>query len=99
MNFELSPELIASKVEFMNFLKGNVRRNWKPCWIVGVDFLKRYDESARPNVEAILKKMEGKFGLIEGNNLDAARMIRPVLGKIPFAVGGVASRFINGRGS
>src|SRR5512139_2987216 len=38
----------------------------------------------------MLKRMVGKYSLEEGYNLEAAKMMKPVLGKIPlFLVGGL----------
>jgi 2,4-dienoyl-CoA reductase-like NADH-dependent reductase (Old Yellow Enzyme family) len=36
----------------------------------------------------LLKKMEGKFDLEEGYNLEAAKLIKPIIGKIPLLVVG-----------
>jgi len=50
---------------------------------------KSFPEARRTAVEAVLGKMAGKFELQEGYNLEASKMIRPVMGNIPlFAVGG-----------
>ena len=50
---------------------------------------KSLPESRRPGAEEKLNKMAGKFEWQEGYNLEAAKMIRPVMGSIPlFAVGG-----------
>ena len=50
---------------------------------------KSLPESRRPGAEEKLNKMAGKFEWQEGYNLEAAKMIRPVMGNIPlFAVGG-----------
>ena len=44
----------------------------------------------RPFTNLILKKMVGKYDLEEGYNLEAAKVIKPVLGKVPlFLVGGL----------
>ncbi len=49
----------------------------------------RYQEPRRTEREAQLRKMDGKFGVLEGYNLEAAKMIRPFIGSTPlFAVGG-----------
>jgi len=38
----------------------------------------------------MISKLEGKYNLEEGYNLEAAKMIKPVIGKIPlFVVGGL----------
>ncbi len=43
----------------------------------------------KPLGKLMMKRMVGKYGLEEGYNLEAAKMIKPVLGKIPlFVVGG-----------
>jgi 2,4-dienoyl-CoA reductase-like NADH-dependent reductase (Old Yellow Enzyme family) len=48
-----------------------------------------FPESQRPGVESVLNKIAGKFDMIEGYNLEATKMIRPVIGRISlFAVGG-----------
>ena len=53
------------------------------------ELLVKYDESRKSHVEAILKKMDGQFDLVSAYNLDAVKLIRPVLNNIPlFAVGG-----------
>ena len=36
----------------------------------------------------MLKKMEGKFDLEEGYNLEAAKLIKPIIGEIPLIVVG-----------
>jgi len=44
----------------------------------------------RPFTNLILKRMVGKYDLEEGYNLEAAKVIKPVLGKVPlFLVGGL----------
>ena len=44
----------------------------------------------RPIANLMLKKMVGKYDLEEGYNLEAAKVIKPVLGKVPlFLVGGL----------
>lgn len=44
----------------------------------------------RPFANLILKRMVGKYDLEEGYNLEAAKVIKPVLGKVPlFLVGGL----------
>lgn len=53
------------------------------------ELLQGFPESHRPRIEGILKTMEGKFTLREGYNVEAAKLIRPVMAGIPlFAVGG-----------
>ena len=44
----------------------------------------------KPLANLALKKLAGKYDLVEGYNLEAAKMIKPVLGSIPlFVVGGL----------
>jgi 2,4-dienoyl-CoA reductase-like NADH-dependent reductase (Old Yellow Enzyme family) len=44
----------------------------------------------KPLANLTLKKLAGKYDLVEGYNLEAAKMIKPVLGSIPlFVVGGL----------
>jgi 2,4-dienoyl-CoA reductase-like NADH-dependent reductase (Old Yellow Enzyme family) len=44
----------------------------------------------KPFGKLLLKRMVGKYGFEEGYNLEASKMIKPVLGKIPlFLVGGL----------
>lgn len=46
----------------------------------------------KPLGKLMMKNLVGKYDLQEGYNLEAARMIRPVLGKVPlFVVGGLRS--------
>lgn len=64
---------------------------WNMCRgdIPAKEISKSFPEARRPGVEAVLGKMAGKFKLQEGYNLEATKMIRPVIGNIPlFAVGG-----------
>jgi 2,4-dienoyl-CoA reductase-like NADH-dependent reductase (Old Yellow Enzyme family) len=65
---------------FMNMCRGDVPVielvNSLPFW-------------KRPVGKLMMKSMVGKYGFEEGYNLDAAKIIKPVLGKIPlFVVGG-----------
>lgn len=47
----------------------------------------------KPFIKAMLKSWAGKYDLQEGYNLEAAKVIKPVLGKIPLAVvGGIRKR-------
>jgi 2,4-dienoyl-CoA reductase-like NADH-dependent reductase (Old Yellow Enzyme family) len=44
----------------------------------------------RPIARMMLKRMFGKYGLVEGYHLDAARLIKPILGDVPLMlVGGM----------
>jgi 2,4-dienoyl-CoA reductase-like NADH-dependent reductase (Old Yellow Enzyme family) len=53
------------------------------------EMLLRYSEPKRSKIETILKNQAGKYNLVEGYNLEAAKMIRPVIGNIPLlSVGG-----------
>jgi 2,4-dienoyl-CoA reductase-like NADH-dependent reductase (Old Yellow Enzyme family) len=53
------------------------------------ELLLRLPKAQRPRGEAVLKNMAGKFDLFERYNVEASRMIRPVIGKIPLiSVGG-----------
>jgi 2,4-dienoyl-CoA reductase-like NADH-dependent reductase (Old Yellow Enzyme family) len=53
------------------------------------ELLLRYPESKRSQIEAALKNMEGKYETFEGYNVEAAKMIRPVIGKTALlSVGG-----------
>lgn len=53
------------------------------------ELLMRYPDEQKSRIEKILKNMEGKFDLVEGYNIEAAKMIRPMMKKVPlFAVGG-----------
>jgi len=66
---------------FMNMCRGDVPVkelvNSLPFW-------------KKPFGKLIIKSMVGKYDLEEGYNLEAAKMIKPVLGKIPlFVVGGL----------
>jgi 2,4-dienoyl-CoA reductase-like NADH-dependent reductase (Old Yellow Enzyme family) len=66
---------------FMNMCRGDVPVmelvNSLPFW-------------KRPLGKLVMKSMVGKYDLEEGYNLEAAKMIKPVLGKIPlFVVGGL----------
>jgi 2,4-dienoyl-CoA reductase-like NADH-dependent reductase (Old Yellow Enzyme family) len=66
---------------FMNMCRGNVPVkelvNSLPFW-------------KRPLGKLMMKRMVGKYDLEEGYNLEAAKMVKPVLGKIPlFVVGGL----------
>jgi 2,4-dienoyl-CoA reductase-like NADH-dependent reductase (Old Yellow Enzyme family) len=46
----------------------------------------------KPVAFILLKKWEGKYDLVEGYHLEAAKMIKPVLGDVPlFIVGGMRS--------
>ncbi len=63
----------------------NTCRGEVPVKEIGLSF----PESQRAAVEDFLNTLVGKFELMEGYNLEAARQIRPVMGAIPlFAVGG-----------
>ena len=56
------------------------------------ELLLSYPDAQKARVEAGLKKMVGKYDLVEGYNLDAVKMIRPVMKGIPvMAVGGFRS--------
>jgi len=67
------------------------RSPWNTCMgdIPVQEISKSFPESQRSKVESFLNTLVGKFELREGYNLEAAKMIRPVMGHIPlFAVGG-----------
>ena len=67
------------------------RSPWNICRgdIPVQEISKNFPEDQRLAVEAVLGKLAGKFELQEGYNLEATKMIRPVMGNIPlFAVGG-----------
>lgn len=67
------------------------RSPWNTCMgdIPVGEISKSYPESQRSQVEAFLNAMVGKFELREGYNLEATKIIRPVMANIPlFAVGG-----------
>ena len=67
------------------------RSPWNICRgdIPVKEIIKGFPESQRPRVETFLNALVGKFELKEAYNLEAAKMIRPVMGNIPlFAVGG-----------
>ncbi len=84
--------LAAMKIDGLEISCGtSLLSPWNMCRgdVPVQELLKKYDEGKKPSVEAVLRKMEGKFGLVEGYNLESARMIRPVMGSISlFAVGG-----------
>jgi 2,4-dienoyl-CoA reductase-like NADH-dependent reductase (Old Yellow Enzyme family) len=64
---------------------------WKMCRgdIPVSELLKNVPESRKLKVEPLLEKMRESCALAEGYNVEAARMMRPVMGTIPlFAVGG-----------
>lgn len=66
---------------FMNMCRGDVPLDE---FVYGLPFWKR------PMGKMMLKSMVGKYDFEGGYNLEAARMIKPVLGKIPlFVVGGL----------
>lgn len=52
------------------------------------ELLLRYPESKSSQMEVVLKTMEGKYNIFEGYNVDAAKMIRPVIGKTALLVVG-----------
>lgn len=53
------------------------------------ELLLRFPEEKRARRETALKKMEGKFDLFEGYNIEASKVIRPVIGNVPLiSVGG-----------
>ena len=53
------------------------------------EILRKYNDLQRPAVEAILQKMKGQFEFCEGYNLEAGKLIRPVLKAVPLiSVGG-----------
>ncbi len=67
------------------------RSPWNICRgdIPAKEISRNFPESQRPGIEEALNKMAKKVELKEGYNLEAAQMIRPVMGNIPlFAVGG-----------
>lgn len=71
----------SSVYSFMNMCRGDVPVkelvNSLPFW-------------KRPIGKLMIKSMVGKYNFEEGYNLEAAKMIKPVLGKIPlFVVGGL----------
>jgi 2,4-dienoyl-CoA reductase-like NADH-dependent reductase (Old Yellow Enzyme family) len=54
------------------------------------DFIKYFPWWQRILGKMLYKRMEGKFDLEEGYNIEAAKLIKPVLGEIPlFVVGGL----------
>jgi 2,4-dienoyl-CoA reductase-like NADH-dependent reductase (Old Yellow Enzyme family) len=64
---------------------------WNMCRgdVPAKEISQSFPEARRPYVEAVLGELDGKFELEEGYNLEATKMIRPVMGNIPlFAVGG-----------
>ncbi len=64
---------------------------WNMCRgdVPVAEMVKSFPESKQPKIEAVYKKMVGKFNLEGPYNLEATKMIRPVFGDIPlFAVGG-----------
>ncbi len=66
---------------FMNMCRGDVPVKEL---VQGLPFWKK------PVGKLVMKSMVGKYDLEEGYNLEAAKMIKPVLGKIPlFVVGGL----------
>ena len=66
---------------YMNISRGDVPTN---------EFLKALPWWQKPMGRLMVRKLEGKYDLEEGYNLEAARMIRPVLGSTPlFLVGGM----------
>ncbi|MFC1859463.1 NADH:flavin oxidoreductase [Thermodesulfobacteriota bacterium] len=66
---------------FMNMCRGDVPVN---------EIVQSLPLSKRSKVEQRLKSMAGQYDLVEGYNLEAAKMIKPVLGKIPLLlVGGL----------
>lgn len=66
---------------YMNMSRGDVPTN---------EFLKALPWWQKPMGRLMIRKLEGKYDLEEGYNLEAARMIRPVLGDTPlFLVGGM----------
>jgi 2,4-dienoyl-CoA reductase-like NADH-dependent reductase (Old Yellow Enzyme family) len=65
----------------MNMSRGDVPKD---------EFLRALPWWQKPVGRLILGKMEGKYNLEEGYNLEAARMIKPVLANAPlFLVGGM----------
>jgi 2,4-dienoyl-CoA reductase-like NADH-dependent reductase (Old Yellow Enzyme family) len=67
------------------------RSPWNTCRgdIPVQEIIKSFTESQRSKVENFLNTMVGKFDLREGYNLEAAMLMRPVMGNIPlFVVGG-----------
>lgn len=52
------------------------------------DFLRPYPFLAKLMVSSSLKKMVGRYDLVEGYNLDAARVIRPFTKRVPLIVVG-----------
>ena len=66
---------------YMNMCRGDVPTD---------EFLKALPWWQKPMGRMMIGKLEGKFDLEEGYNLEAAKMIRPVLGSTPlFLVGGM----------
>ena len=66
---------------YMNMCRGDVPT---------AEFLKALPWWQKPMGRMMIGKLEGKFDLEEGYNLEAAKMIRPVLGSTPlFLVGGM----------
>lgn len=53
------------------------------------ELLLRYPDSQRSQIEVVLKNMEGKYNNFEGYNIEAAKLIRTVIGKVALlSVGG-----------
>lgn len=66
---------------YMNISRGDVPTD---------EFLKALPWWQKPMGRLMIRKLKGKYDLAEGYNLEAARMIRPVLGDTPlFLVGGM----------
>jgi 2,4-dienoyl-CoA reductase-like NADH-dependent reductase (Old Yellow Enzyme family) len=84
--------LAQLKIDGMEVSCGTTSQSpWNMCRgdVPVKEISKGLSESRRPDAEAKLNKLAGKFELEEGYNLEATKMIRPVMGQIPlFAVGG-----------
>jgi 2,4-dienoyl-CoA reductase-like NADH-dependent reductase (Old Yellow Enzyme family) len=64
---------------------------WNMCRgkVPAKEISKGFPEARRSYVEGVLGELDGKFELQEAYNLEATKMIRPVMGNVPlFAVGG-----------
>ena len=71
----------TSNYSFMNMCRGEVPTS---------EIVEGLPKWKRPLGRFMIKKMEGKFDLEEAYNLEAAKLIKPVLGDIPlFLVGGM----------
>lgn len=71
----------ATNYSYMNMCRGDVPTN---------ELVKGLSWWEKPIGRLMISKLEGKYDLEEGYNLEAAKMIKPVLGETPlFLVGGM----------